>query len=219
MPPTDGLDVPVLMPCSDECGLVVADGDQLVEAVAHRRRQPLRHALRQQGAGLVPGRPHHTAQHRVGRRENVFVAEASPAPAPTGTPCGRAAALRLRGTAPAVRRRRCRTCADAGTHRCAADARRPSAAGARRRGSGGLRAGGAEGLFARRGAQDIGGPAPRFWGGEPVPASACPSPPSRHRPAEDVDWERDDGGNRPAAKGQPLLELGPSNSNRAEEAP
>ncbi len=64
--------------------LVVADGDQLVEAVAHRRRQPLRHAMRQQGAGLVPGRPHHTAQHRVGRRENVFVAEPAPRPPQQG---------------------------------------------------------------------------------------------------------------------------------------
>ena len=64
--------------------LVVADGDQLVEAVAHRRRQPLRHALRQQGAGLVPGRPHRTAQHRVGRRENVFVAEPAPRPRQQG---------------------------------------------------------------------------------------------------------------------------------------
>ena len=52
---------------------LVANGDQPVEAVAHRRRQTLRHALRQQGACLVPGRPHRTAQHRVGRRENVFV--------------------------------------------------------------------------------------------------------------------------------------------------
>ena len=42
---------------------------------------------------------------------------------------------RPRGTAPVVLRRRCPTCADAGTHRCAADARRPSAAGGRRRGS------------------------------------------------------------------------------------
>ena len=64
--------------------LVVADGDQLVEAVAHRRRQPLRHALRQQGAGLVPGRPHRTAQHRVGRRENVFVADPAPRPRQQG---------------------------------------------------------------------------------------------------------------------------------------
>ena len=30
--------------------------------------------------GLVPGRPHRTAQHRVGRRENVFVAEPAPRP-------------------------------------------------------------------------------------------------------------------------------------------
>ena len=52
---------------------LVANGDQPVEAVAHRHRQTLRHALRQQGACLVPGRPHRTAQHRVGRRENVFV--------------------------------------------------------------------------------------------------------------------------------------------------
>ena len=83
----------------------------------------------------------------------------------------------------------------------------------------GLRAGGAEGLFREAGCSRHWRAGPPFWGGEPVPASACPSPPSRHRPAEDVDWERDDGGNRPAAKGQPLLELGPSNSNRAEEAP
>ena len=52
---------------------MVANGDQRVEAGAHRRRQTLRHAVRQQGAGLVPGRPHRTTQHRVGRRENVFV--------------------------------------------------------------------------------------------------------------------------------------------------
>ena len=80
MPPTDGLDVPVLDAVQRRMRLVVADGDQLVEAVAPRRRQPLRHALRQQGAGLVPGRPHRTAQHRVGRRENVFVAEPAPRP-------------------------------------------------------------------------------------------------------------------------------------------
>ena len=60
--------------------MVVADGDQLVEAVAHRRRQTLRHALRQQGAGLVPGRPHRTAQHRVGRRENMFIAKPASRP-------------------------------------------------------------------------------------------------------------------------------------------
>ena len=111
--------------------MLVADGDQRVEAVAHRRRQMLRHALRQQGAGLVPGRPHRPAQHRVGRRENGVRREASLAPTLAATPCGRAAALRLRGTAPAVRQRRCRTCADAGTHRCAADTRKPSAAGGR----------------------------------------------------------------------------------------
>ena len=60
--------------------LVVADGDQRIEAVAHRRRQTLRHALRQQGAGLVPGCPHRTAKHRVGRRENVFVAKPASRP-------------------------------------------------------------------------------------------------------------------------------------------
>ena len=37
-----------------------------------------------QGAGLVPGRPHRTAQHRVGRRENVFVAEPAPRPRQQG---------------------------------------------------------------------------------------------------------------------------------------
>ena len=60
--------------------LVVVDGDQRIEAVAHRRRQTLRHALRQQGAGLVPGCPHRTAKHRVGRRENVFVAKPASRP-------------------------------------------------------------------------------------------------------------------------------------------
>ena len=55
--------------------MVVADGDQRVEAVAHRRRRTRRHALRQQGAGLVPSRPRRTAQHGVRRRENVLVAK------------------------------------------------------------------------------------------------------------------------------------------------
>ena len=40
-----------------------------------RRRQTLRHAVRQQGAGVVSGSPHRAAQHGVGRRENVFVAK------------------------------------------------------------------------------------------------------------------------------------------------
>lgn len=76
--------------------MLVADGDQRVEAVAHRRRQMFRHALRQQGAGLVPGRPHRPAQHRVGRRDNGVRREASLAPTPAATPCGLVAALRLR---------------------------------------------------------------------------------------------------------------------------
>ena len=40
------------------------------------------------------------AQHRVGRRENVFIAKASLARAPVAMPCGRAVASRLRGTGP-----------------------------------------------------------------------------------------------------------------------
>ena len=34
----------------------------------------------------MPGRPHRTAQHRVGRRENVFVAEPGPRPRQQGRP-------------------------------------------------------------------------------------------------------------------------------------
>ena len=55
--------------------LVVVDGDQRIKPVAHRRRQTLSHAVRQQDAGLVSGSPHRAAQHGVGRRENVFVAK------------------------------------------------------------------------------------------------------------------------------------------------
>ena len=51
-----------------------------IEAVAHRRRQTLRQALRQQGAGLVPGRPHRTAQHRISRRKNMFIAKPASRP-------------------------------------------------------------------------------------------------------------------------------------------
>ena len=60
--------------------IVVADGDQRIEAVAHRRRQTLGHALRQQGAGLLSGTPHRAAQGRVGRREDMFVAKPAPRP-------------------------------------------------------------------------------------------------------------------------------------------
>ena len=58
--------------------IVVADGDQRIEAVAHRRRQTLGHALRQQGADLLSGTPHRAAQRRVGRGEDVFVAKPAP---------------------------------------------------------------------------------------------------------------------------------------------
>ncbi|MDE0385821.1 MAG: hypothetical protein OXI22_18210 [Defluviicoccus sp.] len=60
--------------------IVVADGDERIEAVAHRRRQTFGHALRQQGAGLLSGTSHRAAQGRVGRRENVFVAKPAPRP-------------------------------------------------------------------------------------------------------------------------------------------
>ena len=56
MPPTEGFDELALIRC----------------------RQGLGHALRQQGAGLLPCRPHRAAQHRVGRREDVFVAKPAP---------------------------------------------------------------------------------------------------------------------------------------------
>ena len=55
--------------------LVVVDGDQRIKTVAHRRRQALGHALREQRPGLVSGRPYRAAQHRIGWRENVLVAE------------------------------------------------------------------------------------------------------------------------------------------------
>ncbi len=74
--------------------------------------------------------PRGAAQSRPGRGR--VRREARPAPAPAASPCDRAAALRPRGTAAAVLRWRGRTCADAGTGRCAADAPRPSAAGGRR---------------------------------------------------------------------------------------
>ena len=55
--------------------LVVVDGDQRIKTVAHRRRQALGHALREQRPGLVSGSPYRAAQHRIGRRENELVAE------------------------------------------------------------------------------------------------------------------------------------------------
>ena len=60
--------------------IIVADGDQRIEAFAHRRRQTLGHALRQQGADLLSGTPHRAAQRRVGRGEDVFVAKPAPRP-------------------------------------------------------------------------------------------------------------------------------------------
>ena len=58
--------------------IVVADVDERIEAVAHRRRQTLGHALRQQGADLLSSSPHRAAQHRVARGEDVFVAKPTP---------------------------------------------------------------------------------------------------------------------------------------------
>ena len=55
--------------------LVVVHGDQRIKTFAHRCRQALGHALRQQRPGLVSGRPYRAAQHRIGRCENVLVAE------------------------------------------------------------------------------------------------------------------------------------------------
>ena len=115
--------------------LVVVDGDQRIKTFAHRCRQAFGHALRQQRPGLVSGRPDRAAQHRIGRCENVLVAEPGARPELAARRSARAATPRPRGTAPAVLRRRHRKRADAGTRRYAADAPRPSAAGARRRGS------------------------------------------------------------------------------------
>ena len=50
---------------------LVVDGDQHIETVADRRRQARDHALRQQR----PGSPYRSAQHRIGRRENMLIAE------------------------------------------------------------------------------------------------------------------------------------------------
>ena len=55
--------------------LVVVDGDQRIKTVAHRCRQALGHAFRQQRPGLVSGSAYRAAQHRIGRPENVLVAE------------------------------------------------------------------------------------------------------------------------------------------------
>ena len=55
--------------------LIVVHGDQRIKTFAHRCRQALGHALRQQRPGLVSGRPYRAAQHRIGRCENVLVAE------------------------------------------------------------------------------------------------------------------------------------------------
>ena len=60
--------------------LVVVDGDQRIKTVAHRCRQALGQALRQQRAGLVAGSPYRATQHRVGRGENMLVAEPSARP-------------------------------------------------------------------------------------------------------------------------------------------
>ena len=60
--------------------MVVADSDKRIEAVAHRRRQTLRQALRQQRAGFVSGSPHRAAQRRVDRCENVLVAKPAASP-------------------------------------------------------------------------------------------------------------------------------------------
>ena len=46
---------------------------------------------------FLPCSPHHAAQHRVGRREDVFVVEASYAPPPAASPCDGTAAFRRRG--------------------------------------------------------------------------------------------------------------------------
>ena len=65
----------MIHPVQGRVRLVVVDGDQRIKTFAHRCRQALGHALRQQRPGLVSGRPYRAAQHRIGRCENVLVAE------------------------------------------------------------------------------------------------------------------------------------------------
>ena len=115
--------------------LVVVDGNQRIKPVAHRCRQTLRHAVRQQGAGLGVWQPPPRGAARSRPARERVRREARCAPAPAARRCARAVAPRLRGTASAVHRRRHRKRPDAGTRRCAADVRRPSAAGGHKRGS------------------------------------------------------------------------------------
>ena len=75
MPPTDGLDELALMRFRGECGWSSSTAISASRRFAHRCRQALGHALRQQRPGLVSGSPYRAAQHRIGRRENVLVAE------------------------------------------------------------------------------------------------------------------------------------------------
>ena len=93
---------------------------------------------RQSGCGIwlqtAGGQATRRARQGRGRCDAKHRGMASPA-ADAGRGGGQSGGRPVMRAADLVRRRRCRTCADAGTHRCAADARRPSAAGARRRGS------------------------------------------------------------------------------------
>ena len=54
--------------------------------------------------GVAPDAAARAAQHRVGWRENVFVAEPAPRPRQQGRRAVEPQRFRLRGTAPAVRR-------------------------------------------------------------------------------------------------------------------
>ena len=79
-----------LDPVQGRVRLVVVHGDQRIKTFAHRRRQALGHALRQQRPGLVSGRPYRAAQRERARRG------ARRAPAPAARRSARAATPRPR---------------------------------------------------------------------------------------------------------------------------
>ena len=98
MPPTDGFDGLALIWCRGECGWSSSTVTKRIEAVAHRRRQTLRHALRQQRAGRLSGQPapRGAAPSRPAR-ERAPSRKPRALPAPALRRCARTVAPRLRG--------------------------------------------------------------------------------------------------------------------------
>ena len=80
MPPTDGFDELALIRFRGECGWSssTATSASRPSRIGADRRSAMRCA--RQGADLLPGTPYRAAQHRVGRREDVFVAKPAPCP-------------------------------------------------------------------------------------------------------------------------------------------